>query len=152
MPEMNGIETTRRIKRLEPKAKIVGLTLFDESTYLEEMVAAGASGYLLKTGAPENLINAIRTVNDGGFYFDPAVSRRHSTPAAAAPSAIEELTSGELAVAKRVANGQTNSEISVSLGVKLKTVEARRIAAMEKLNLRSRAGLVRIATERNWLA
>ena len=152
MPEMSGIETTRRIKRLQPKAKIVGLTLYSESTYLEEMVAAGASGYLIKTGAPENLINAIRIVNEGGTYFDPAVPRRRSTAAASAPSAIEELTAGELAVAKLIANGQTNSEIGGSLGLKLETVEAHRGAAMKKLGLRSRAGLVRIAAERNWLA
>ena len=151
MPEMNGIETTRRLKRLQPKAKIIGLTLYGESTYLEEMVAAGASGYLIKTGAPANVINAIRVVNDGGTYFDPTISRRTSTAVAAPPSAIEELTAGELAVAKLIANGQTNSEIALSLGLKLETVEARRIAAMKKLGLLSRAGLVRVAAERNWL-
>src|SRR4029077_6806759 len=62
MPEMNGIETTRRLKQLQPKSKIIGLTLYGESTYLEEMVAVGASGYLIKTGVTENLINAIRVV------------------------------------------------------------------------------------------
>ena len=151
MPGMNGIETTRRLKRLQPKAKIIGLTLYGESTYLEEMVAAGASGYVIKTGTPENLINAIRIINDGGTYFDPAVPRHRSTAAAAPPSAIEELTAGELAVAKLIANGQTNSEIAMSLGLKLKTVDARRITAMKKLGLRGRAGLVRVAAERNWL-
>jgi DNA-binding NarL/FixJ family response regulator len=151
MPGMNGIETTRGLKRLQPKAKIIGLTLYGESTYLEEMVAAGASGYVIKTGAPENLINAIRIINDGGTYFDPAVPRHRSTATAAPPSAIEELTAGELAVAKLIANGQTNSEIAMSLGLKLKTVDARRITAMKKLGLRSRAGLVRVAAERNWL-
>ena len=152
MPEMNGIETTRRLKRLQPKAKIVGLTLYGESTYLEEMIAAGASGYVMKTDAPENLIKAIRVVNDGGTFFDSAVPRRHSTPAPSPPSASERLTSGELAVAKLIARGQTNSEIALSLGLKLKTVDARRINAMKKLGLRSRAGLVRVAAERNWLA
>ena len=151
MPEMSGIETTRRLKRLQPKAKIIGLTLYGESTYLEEMVAAGASGYLVKTGAPENVINAIRVVNNGGTYFDSTVPRRNSTAAATPLSAIEELTAGELAVAKLIGNGQTNSEIALSLGLKLKTVEARRIAAMKKLGLRSRAGLMRVAAERNWL-
>jgi DNA-binding NarL/FixJ family response regulator len=106
---------------------------------------------VVKTAPPENLINAIRTINDGGTYFDPAVPR-HSAPAAAAPSpTIEKLTAGELAVAKLIANGQTNSEIAASLRLKLQTVEARRIAAMKKLGLRSRAGLVRVVAERNWL-
>jgi DNA-binding NarL/FixJ family response regulator len=151
MPEMNGIETTRRLRGIQPKAKIVGLTLYGESTYLEEMVAAGASGFIVKTSAPENLINAIRIVNDGGTYFDLAVPRRRSTAPASAPSTIEELTAEERAVAKLIAKGQTNSEIAVSLGVGLKTVKARRTAAMIKLGVRGRAGLVRVAAERNWL-
>jgi DNA-binding NarL/FixJ family response regulator len=151
MPEMNGIETTRRLRELQPKAKIVGLTFYDESTYLEEMVAAGASGYIVKSSAPENLIKAIRIVNDGGTYFDLAVPRRRSTEATSAPSIIEELSAEELAVAKLIAKGQTNSEIAVSLGVGLNKVKARRTAAMTKLGVHSRAGLVRVAVKRNWL-
>ena len=68
MPDMNGIETTERLKKLQPRAKIIGLTLCAQSTYLEEMVAAGASGYLLKTSAPENVIEAIRVVNAGDTW------------------------------------------------------------------------------------
>ncbi len=151
MPEMNGIETTRRLKVLQSKAKIIGLTLYGESTYLEEMVAAGACGYLMKTSAPDDLVKAIRIVNDGGTYFDSAITRRPSAPAAPAPSATKELTIPELAVAKMVASGLTNSEIARLLGLKLKMVETRRISAMKKLGLRSRADLVRVAVERNWL-
>jgi DNA-binding NarL/FixJ family response regulator len=152
MPEMNGIEATQRVKQLQPKAKIVGLSLYGESTYLEEMIAAGASGYVIKTGTPENLVKAIRIVNEGGTYFDPAVSRHHTRATATSSKTTEKLTSGELAVVKLTANGQTNSEIAVSLGLKLKTVEARRGAAMKKLGLSSRAALVRVAAERDWLA
>ena len=155
MPAMNGIETTRRVKQLDPKAKVIGLTLYSESTYLEEMVAVGASGYLMKTGAPQNVLNGIRIVNEGGTYFDPAVPRGQPTPAATLRPAneqlTEKLTADELAVARLIANGQANSEIAPSLGVKLKTVEARRNAAMKKLGLRSRAELVRVAAKRNWL-
>jgi DNA-binding NarL/FixJ family response regulator len=151
MPEMNGIETTRQLKRLQPKAKIIGLTLYGESTYLEEMVAAGASGYVMKTGAPENVINAIRIVSKGGTYFDPAVPRRHQASVAHGASASEELTARELAVAKLLSNGLTNAEIAVSLDLKIRAVEAHRTAAFKKLGLRSRAGLVRVAAERHWL-
>jgi DNA-binding NarL/FixJ family response regulator len=151
MPEMNGIETTRRLKRRQPKAKIIGLTLYGESTYLEEMVAAGASGYLMKTGSPENVINAIRIVSKGGTYFDPAVPRRHQASVARGTSATEELTARELAVAKLLSNGLTNAEIAVSLDLKIPAVEAHRTAAFKKLGLRSRAGLVRVAAERHWL-
>jgi len=151
MPEMNGIETTRRLKRLQPKTKIIGLTLYGESTYLEEMVAAGASGYVMKTGAPESVINAIRIVSKGGTHFDPAVPRRHQASVARGASATKELTARELAVAKLLSNGLTNAEIAVSLDLKVPAVEAHRTAAFKKLGLRSRAGLVRVAAERHWL-
>lgn len=151
MPDMNGIETTRRLKELQPKAKIIGLTLYSESTYLEEMVASGASGYVMKTGAPEHVINAIRIVSKGGTYFDPDVPRHHKASAARRTSATRELTPREVAVAKLLSNGLTNAEIATSLGLKIPTVEAHRTAALKKLGLRSRAGLVRVAAERDWL-
>ena len=151
MPEMTGIETTRRLKRLQPKVKIIGLTLYGESSYLEEMVAAGASGYVMKTGAPQNVIKAIRIVYKGGTYFDPAVPRRQQASIAHGASATEELTSRELAVAKLLSNGLTNAEIAVSLDLKIPAVEAHRTAALKKLGLRSRAELVRVAAERHWL-
>jgi len=151
MPEMTGIEATRRLKRLQPQVKIIGLTLYGESTYLEEMVVAGARGYVMKTGAPENVINAIRIVSKGGTYFDPAVPRRRKASVARGASATEELTARELAVAKLLSNGLTNAEIALSLDVKIPAVEAHRTAAFKKLGLRSRAGLVRLAAERDWL-
>ena len=151
MPEMNGIETTRRLKQLQPKAKVIGLTLYGESTYLEEMVAVGASGYLMKTGAPEHVIEAIRIVSKGGTYFDPAVPRRHRASVARDASATEELTARELAVAKLLSNGRTNAEIAVSLDLKIPAVQAHRTAAFKKLGVRNRAGLVRVAAERHWL-
>jgi len=150
MPDMSGIETTRRLKQIQPKAKIIGLTFYGESTYLEEMAAVGASGFLVKTSEPENVMNAIRIVSDGGTYFDPAIPRR-SAPAVRAASATERLTGDELAVAKFLANGRTNAEIAVSLGLKIPTVEKHRASAMKKLGLHSRAGLVRLAAERHWL-
>ena len=151
MPEMNGIEATRRLKQLQPKAKIIGLTLYSETTYLEEMVASGASGYLMKTGSPENVINAIRIVSNGGTYFDPDVPRRRQGSASRGETATEKLTARELAVAKLLSNGLTNAEIATSLGLKTTAVEALRTAALKKLGLRTRAGLVRVAAERHWL-
>lgn len=152
MPELNGIETTRQVRQLQPDAKIVGLTLYNEPAYLEEMVAAGASGYLVKTGAPGNLMDAIRIVNRGGTYFDPAIPRRQAAAAASGPPAVTDLTADELAVAKLIVNGETNSEIALSLSLTLPAVETHRLAVMKKLGLRSRAGLVRFAAEHNWLA
>jgi two-component system, NarL family, response regulator NreC len=149
MPEMNGIETTRRLKHLEPKVKIIGLTLYSQSTYLEEMVAVGASGYLVKTGSPENVINAIRIVGNGGTYLDPAVPRC-AAAVARKGSSTQKLTTDEMAVAKLLANGQTNSEIADSLGLKIQAVETRRAAAVKKLGVHTRAELVRLAADRHW--
>lgn len=150
MPEMSGIETTKRLKKIQPKAKIIGLTLYAQSTYLEEMVAVGASGYLLKSSPPEDVIDAIRVVSGGGTWFDPAVPRRAAVTAPK-PSVTEKLTGRELSVAKLLADGLTNSEIAGSLGLKVPAVETLRTSALKKLGVRSRAQLVRIAAERHWL-
>jgi DNA-binding NarL/FixJ family response regulator len=149
MPEMSGIETTCRIKKLHPSVKIVGLTLYEEATYLEEMVAAGASGYVLKTGQPEKLMKAIRTVADGDTYFDEMVSPR-SSMARQGQSGIEELSADELAVMKALADGLTNAEIASDLRLSVAAVESHRAAGMQKLNVRSRAELVRVAARSQW--
>jgi len=150
MPEMNGMETTRRLRQLLPDLKVIGLTLYEQTTYLEEMIEAGASGYVLKTGSPSEIVQAVRAVARGGTYFAPSIPRR--VPAAAAqPAATGELSTDELAVAKLLANGRTNREIASSLGLSLAVVETRRAAAMNKLGLRTRAELVRVATKRAWL-
>lgn len=150
MPEINGMEATRQLKRLQPDLKIVGLTLYDEDTYLQEMIAAGAKGYVLKTGSPANVLKAIRTVAAGGSYFDKLVPHQSDGPARDEIVA-EELSADELAVIKRVADGRTNAEIAADLEFALPIVESYRAAAMKKLGLRSRAELARVAAQRDWL-
>jgi DNA-binding NarL/FixJ family response regulator len=149
MPEMNGMEATRRLKKVQPAAKIIGLTLYGDTGYLEEMIAAGVHGYVLKTSGAEKLVEAIRAVAAGGKYFDPAVLR-WSTAKAKQPAAIKKLSAEELAVAKRVADGRTNPEIADDLRLTLSAVEKRKTAAMKKLGLRTRAELIRVATSRRW--
>lgn len=143
MPEMNGIETTRQLKQLHSAVRIIGLTLYEEATYLEEMVAAGASGYMLKAGEPANVVKAIRAVAAGGTYFDKAVPRRSSAGMQNRPL-LRQLTADEMAVMKLLADGQTNAEIAADLELALPVVERHRAAAMKKLGLRSRAELVRL--------
>jgi len=143
MPEMNGIETTRQLKQLHSAVRIIGLTLYEEATYLEEMVAAGASGYMLKAGEPANVVKAIRAVAAGGTYFDKAVPRRSSARMQNRPL-LRQLTADEMAVMKLLADGQTNAEIAADLELALPVVERHRAAAMKKLGLRSRAELVRL--------
>ena len=149
MPGKNGIEVTRELRQFQPAVRIIGLTLYESSAYLEDMIAAGAKGYVLKTGAPTNVAEAIRAVAAGRTYFDENIPRRSSAPAQN-QTVFDDLSVDELAVLKRVANGQTNDEIAAALEVSLPVVERRRSAAMKKLNVRSRAELARVAALRQW--
>lgn len=149
MPGMNGIEATHRLRQLQPGVRIIGLTLYESSTYLEDMIAAGAKGYVSKTGAPGNVAKAIRAVAAGKTYFDENIPRRSHAPPRKQP-AMDDLNADELAVLKRIANGQTSDEIAVDLQISLPVVEGHRTAAMKKLNLRSRAELARAAALRRW--
>jgi DNA-binding NarL/FixJ family response regulator len=149
MPEMNGIHATHRLTQLQPDARIIALTLYESSTYLEDMIAAGARGYVSKTGAPDKVAEAIRAVNAGKTYFDQSIPRR-SSPGTGTHPAIEELSTDELAVVKRVADGYTNAEIAADLDLALPVVESHRTNAMKKLNVRSRAELARVAALRQW--
>jgi DNA-binding NarL/FixJ family response regulator len=150
MPGVNGMEATRRLRELQPSVRVIGLTLYEERAYLEEMITAGAKGYVLKTEAPVNLAKAIRAVAAGGTFFDKLVPRPSSITAENQPITAD-LSVDELAVLKRLASGQTNSEIAADLGLTLPAVETRRSSAMKKLNLRSRAELARVAAQRQWL-
>jgi DNA-binding NarL/FixJ family response regulator len=149
MPGKNGIEVTHELRRLQPAVRVIGLTLYESSTYLEDMIAAGAKGYVSKTGAPTNVAEAIRAVAAGRTYFDKNIPRR-SSASSHSQSEVDDLSADELAVLKRIANGQTNDEIASDLEVTLPVVERRRTAAMKKLNVRSRAELARVAAQRQW--
>ena len=150
MPGMNGMDVTRLLRELQPSVRVIALTLYEELTYLEEMIAAGAKGYVLKTEAPVNLAKAIRAVAAGGTFFDNLIPRSSS---ATAPDELvhEKLNADELAIVKRLADGQTNIQIAADLKLALPVVEKHRNAAMKKLGLRSRADLVRVAALRKWL-
>jgi DNA-binding NarL/FixJ family response regulator len=149
MPGKNGIQVTHELRQLQPAARIIGLTLYESSTYLEDMIAAGAKGYVAKTGAPTNVAEAIRAVAAGGTYFDEKIPRRPSASAHSQP-VTEGLSKDEVAIAKRLTDGQTNDEIAVALDMALPVVERHRTAAMKKLNVRSRAELARAAALRQW--
>jgi DNA-binding NarL/FixJ family response regulator len=156
MPNLNGALASQQLKKSRPKLKIVALTVHEDRSYLERLLGAGASGYVLKRAAPQDLIKALRTVAEGGTYLDPQVAgtvvesfvgQRRPTRRRSAG----ELTERESTIAQRIAQGYTNKEISAQLGVSVKTVETHKARCMEKLGLRSRAELVRYACERDWL-
>ena len=133
MPGMNGIETTHQLRQLQPAIRIIGLTLYESSAYLEDMIAAGAKGYVSKTGAPTQRSRRNPCGCRRENLFDENIPRR-SSASAQSQTVVDNLSADELAVLKRVANGQTNDEIAADLEVTLPLVERRRTAAMKKLN------------------
>ena len=146
MPELNGIEATRRLIAANPHTRVIALSMHKDSVYVREILRAGARGYLLKDSDADDLVKAIRAVAGGESYLSPAVSnavlddyRKHVT------NPIDLLTSREREVLQMLAEGKTNKEIAVVLNLSVYTVDAHRGRIMEKLNLHSVTDLVRFA-------
>jgi two-component system response regulator NreC len=146
MPELNGIEATRRLAVSSPHTRVLALSMHKDSVYVREILRAGARGYLLKDSIDTDLINAVRAVAKGDGYISPGVSdavlsdyRRHVT------DPLDLLTSREREVLQMIAESKTNKEIAVALNLSVYTVEAHRGKIMEKLNLHSTGELVRFA-------
>src|SRR4051794_28865141 len=146
MPELNGIEATRKIIAALPRSRILALSMHKDSVYVREILRAGARGYLLKDSIDSDLLAAVRAVAKGEGYLSPAVSeavltdyRKHVT----AP--LDLLTSREREVLQMIAEGKTNKEIAGDLKLSVYTVDAHRGRIMEKLNLHSTGELVRFA-------
>jgi DNA-binding NarL/FixJ family response regulator len=146
MPELNGIEATRRLAISLPRTRVLALSMHKDSAYVREILRAGARGYLLKDSGDADLLKAVRSVANGEGYISPAVSeavlsdyRRHVT------NPIDLLTSREREVLQMIAEGKTNKEIATVLNLSVYTVEAHRGRVMEKLNLHSAGELVRFA-------
>jgi DNA-binding NarL/FixJ family response regulator len=146
MPELNGIEATRRMAENAPHARVLALSMHKDSVYVRETLRAGARGYLLKDSVAADLVSAVRAVAAGEGYLSPAVSdavlddyRRHVT------NPIDLLTSREREVLQMLAEGKTNKEIAGILNLSVYTVDAHRGRIMEKLNVHSINELVRFA-------
>jgi DNA-binding NarL/FixJ family response regulator len=146
MPELNGIEATRRLAASLPHTRVLALSMHKDSVYVREILRAGARGYLLKDSVADDLVSAVRAVASGEGYLSPQVSnavlddyRRHVT------NPIDLLTSREREVLQMLAEGKTNKEIAGVLNLSAYTVEAHRGRVMEKLNVHTIADLVRFA-------
>jgi len=146
MPELNGIEATRRLFSADPHVRVIALSMHKDSVYVREILRAGARGYLLKDSGADDLVKAVRAVAGGESYLSPAVSnavlddyRKHVT------NPIDLLSSREREVLQMLAEGKTNKEIAVVLNLSVYTVDAHRGRIMEKLNLHSINELVRFA-------
>jgi DNA-binding NarL/FixJ family response regulator len=156
MPGLNGVLATTRLKRACPQIKVLALSVHDDTSYLRQLLTAGAVGYVLKHAAADDLIQAIRIVAAGGIYLDPAlaghvVARYVQVPGVASALEGTELSERETDVVQRVAHGYSNKEIAAQLNLSVKTVETYRARALDKLGIESRAELVRYALEHGWL-
>ena len=155
MPRLDGIAATRRLAGEDPPlTRVVVLTTFDVDAHVYDALRAGASGFLLKNAPPEDLVQAIRLVADGGALLDPAVTRRvieefARTPVAGPPPAeVAALTERELEVLQHVARGLSNAEIAATLVVSEATVKTHVARLLAKLGLRDRVQAVVFAYER----
>lgn len=151
LPDMSGIEAARAVKSKYPEIAVVALTIHEDEEYFFKMLEAGASGYVPKRAAPEELLTAIRTAASGEVYLYPSLAKLLVKDYLSQEREIENkpaldgLTEREQEVLTRLADGATNDEIASALVISPKTVERHRENIMRKLNLHSRAELVRYA-------
>ena len=149
MPELNGIEATRRLAETSPQTRLLALSMHKDSVYVREILRAGARGYLLKDSIDVDFLTAVRAVARGEGYLSPAVSdavltdyRKHvSDP-------LDLLSSREREVLQMIAEGKTNKDVAGVLNLSVYTVDAHRGRIMEKLNLHSTGELVRFAVRK----
>jgi DNA-binding NarL/FixJ family response regulator len=154
MPGMNGLVATRLLKQQHSTTGIVTLTRHADDAYLEELLRAGAAGYVLKQSAPTELLQAIRAVAAGGQYIDSSLTGRVTAsflvrdgrkPSGGQPS------EREIEVLRLIAAGYSNKEIAARLSLSVKTVEAHKANAMRKLGLTGRIDIVKYAVLQGWL-
>jgi two-component system response regulator NreC len=151
LPDLSGIDATREIRRTNPEVAVVALTIHEDEEYFFKMLEAGASGYVPKRAAPEELLTAIRSAAVGEVYLYPSLAKllvkdylaqEHTSEA---ERALDGLTEREQEVLRYLAEGETNDEIAEALVISTKTVARHRENIMQKLGLHSRSELVRYA-------
>ena len=154
MPELDGLEATRRLLGRDGRTRVLILTTFDADEYVYDAMRAGASGFLLKDVRPEQLADAVRDVAAGDALLAPAITRRlieqfvrRPPPGADKPEELGELTQRELEVLKLVARGLSNAEIAALLSVSEATVKTHVTHVLMKLGLRDRVQAVVLAYE-----
>jgi DNA-binding NarL/FixJ family response regulator len=149
MPQVNGVVAAQALRTSLPSTAVVTLTRHRDNAYVQQLLTAGAAGYVLKQSSSSELLNAIRAAASGRTYLDaslqpPTTSVRHTGTAPA-------ITERETAVLRLTAVGHSNKQIAASLGIAVKTVEVHKSNAMRKLNLAGRTDVVRYAALQGWL-
>jgi DNA-binding NarL/FixJ family response regulator len=153
MPHLNGLETARRLRETVPQTKSILLTMHTDEPYVCAALQAGVVGYVVKTQAATDLVQAIHTVVQGTIYLSPWVTTAVvQAYVRGTPLPRDPLTSREREVVQRIAEGQTTKEIAADLGLGVKTVESHRINLMRKLDIHETATLVRYAIRRGLTA
>ncbi|MBI4671995.1 MAG: response regulator transcription factor [Chloroflexi bacterium] len=157
MPILNGLEATRAIKHEFPQTQILALTMYESDEYFFQVLAAGASGYVLKKAASADLIAAIRAAHQGDVFLYPSVARRlvfdylARVKSGEEQSSYDGLTAREREVLKLIAEGYTNQAIAEKLVISPSTVQTHRTRIMQRLNLHSRAELIQYARRKGLL-
>jgi two-component system response regulator NreC len=151
MPEMNGLAAARAIRQVSPKSAIIALTRHDDEAFVQELMSAGAAGYVLKQSRSEELLNAIRVVATGGKYVDAALTAKADKPFEQSKRRQPSVSDREKDVLRMMAIGHSNKEIASELSISIKTVEVHKANAMRKLGLRGRIDVVRFAILHDWL-
>lgn len=155
MPGLSGAQVTEKLRVAHPKIRVLALTLHEDRSYLRQLLQAGASGYVLKRAAGDELIRAIRAVAAGETYIDSHVAgtlvSTFLDPIAGDVGHGVDLSEREMEVIRLIAQGFTTKEVGAQLGVSAKTVETYKTRSMEKLGLRGRVELVKVAVERGWI-
>jgi two-component system response regulator NreC len=156
MPGMNGLVATRTLKQAQPGAAIVTLTRHSDDAYLQELLRAGVSGYVLKQSPPAELLQAIRAAAAGHQYLDSTLAARVTAgflarEGARQNKAVATLSGRESEVLRLIASGYSNKEIAARLALSVKTVEAHKANAMRKLDLNGRIDIVKYAVLQGWL-
>ena len=152
MPLLNGLEATRQILQARPAIKVLILSAHSDDAYIEQIIALGAAGYLIKQTSHDVLSRAIREVQKGKTFFSPSISKRLNYHYEKSSDRIgllktkdDQLSSRETEVLQLVAEGNVNKETAAELGISIKTVEKHRQNLMKKLNIHDTAGLTRYA-------
>ena len=153
MPGKTGLHVAAEVRRLGGPTRVLMLSMYDQPEYVLESVKSGARGYLLKDSPPADLRRAVRAIHRGETYFPPAVAERLAAARNAPPvtSALDVLTPRERDVLLGVARGETNKQIAARLGISHRTVETHRESLMDKLAIRTVAGLTKLVLEEGLL-
>ncbi len=159
LPGMNGIEVCKKLSTTAKHVKIIAISMFNEESYVTEILSNGASGYILKNTGREELIKAIKTVDSGLSYFSEEVKHtimkglmKNNEKKEQKSKFFPKVSKREKEVLALIIDEHTTQEIASKLYISLKTVESHRSSLLNKLNVRNSAGLVRVAMENNLLA